>query len=334
MTSIVKRTASSASEKTMDSTRCNDSEAGARSGTMELTDSRTAPLRLLQVGAWDSLADAQDHALVVVAMGMDCSIHPMAGGGYEILTAEEDAPVAKQELALYAAEQSEAPRRADHVDSRDHPLGIPWWMGWAVILAATYLRQMEDPALIGRFSNSSRALMEHGDWWRPFTALFLHADPLHLLGNILIGGMFCLLVTKSIGAWRGWLLVLLGGTIGNAINAALHPNEAFSSIGASTSTFAALGILVGLAVADGLRQGSYQSVRTLSMPLLAGLILFSWFGISGENTDIGGHGWGALCGLVLGATAGWLRFGNAPSNHRHPTAALGRSATARASWLG
>ena len=50
---------------------------------MELTHSRTPPLRLLQIGVWDSLADAQEHALVVVAMGMDCSIHPMAGGGYE-----------------------------------------------------------------------------------------------------------------------------------------------------------------------------------------------------------------------------------------------------------
>ena len=299
---------------------------------MELTHSRTPPLRLLQIGVWDSLADAQEHALVVVAMGMDCSIHPMAGGGYEILTAEEDTLMAKQELALYGQEKSQTPL-PDRTDSRDHPLGVSWWMGWAVILAGTYLRQMEDPTLTGRFSNSSRALMEHGDWWRPFTALFLHADPLHLLGNILIGGMFCLLLAKSIGAWRGWLLILLGGTIGNAINAALHQGEAFSSIGASTATYAALGILVGLAIADGARQGSYRSVRILSIPLLAGLILFSWFGISGENTDIGGHGWGALCGLVLGATAGWLKFGNAPSNRRHLTVSPGRS-TAPASWLG
>lgn len=260
---------------------------------------------------------------MVVAMGMDCSIHPMAGGGYEVLTAEEDAPMAKKELALYGAEQSQTPL-PHRAESREHPLGVPWWMGWAAILAATYLRQMEDPALTGRFSNSSRALMEYGDWWRPFTALFLHADPLHLLGNILIGGMFCLLVAKSIGAWRGWLLILLGGTIGNAINAALHRGEVFSSIGASSATFAALGILVGLAIVDGVRQGSYRTVRALSIPLLAGLILFSWFGISGENTDIGGHGWGSLCGLVLGAAAGWLRFGGDAIGH-HKAIEPGRS---------
>ncbi len=274
---------------------------------MELKNSEIEPSPLLQAGTWRTLAETHEHALVILAMGMDCSIHPIEGG-YEILTAHDDAERAKRELALYSAEQSQ-PRRASPDELPDHPPGMGGLLVWALILAATYLRQMEDTGFTARFSNSSHGLMEQAEWWRPFTALFLHADPLHLLGNLLIGGMFCLLVAKSIGAWRGWLLILLGGAAGNAINAALRETEAFSSIGVSTATFAALGILVGLAIIDGARQSSYRSLRILFVPLLAGLILFSWFGISGENTDVGGHGWGSLCGLALGVIAGWLRFG-------------------------
>lgn len=275
---------------------------------MDWLDPETEPPLLLPAGAWPSLEQAHEHALVVLAMGWDCSVHPTEDG-YEILTAAEDVEPAKRELALYAAEQSQRRPVAVMVEGPDHPAGIAGLLIWAVILAAVFLHQMDDPEFTGRFSNSSAGLVDRGEAWRAFTALFLHADPVHLLGNLLIGGWFCLWVSKALGAWRAWSLILLGGTVANGINAVMHHPEAFASIGASTATFAALGILVGLAVAESAKAGSFERLRSLAVPLLAGLMLFSLFGISGEQTDIGGHAWGGLCGLTLGIAAKWLKLG-------------------------
>lgn len=268
----------------------------------------TEPSPLLPVGAWPTLEQAHEHALVVLAMGWDCSVHPTEDG-YEILTAAEEVEPAKHELALYAAEQWQHRPVAVAIEGPDHPAGLPGLLIWAAALAAVFLHQMKDPEFTERFSNSSAGLIDRGEGWRPFTALFLHGDPVHLLGNLLIGGWFCLWASKALGAWRAWLLIFLGGTVANGINAALHHPQPFASIGASTATFAALGILVGLGVAESARAGSFQRLRSLAVPLVAGLMLFSLFGISGERTDIGGHAWGGLCGLTLGVAAKWLRLG-------------------------
>ncbi len=273
---------------------------------------------VVPVGAWRTLREAHENALVVLAMGLDCSVHALGGGGggYELLVDAEDAAAARAELALYAGEQVFSRPAAARETAPDHPVGWAWFVAWAAALVMVFAKQMELPEITDRFANSSSALMDGGEWWRPFTSLFLHADGIHLLGNLLIGGIFCGWVSKSIGAWRAWPLILLGGTLANGVNAALHEPGDFSSIGASTATFAALGILVGLGIVEMARSGSSSRLRSLAIPLVAGLMLFSLFGISGDRTDIGGHAWGGMFGTALGAVSGWLRWGNSPSSAR------------------
>lgn len=276
---------------------------------MEALVTGSEPAILARAGTWQSVAEAHENALVVLAMGMECSVHP-ENDAYTLVTASGDAERARHEIELYAREQSLAkPPKQDLLP--DHPFGVTWALLWAATLGWIFIRQQGNPDLTDRFANSSLGLLEKGEWWRPFTSLFLHADVGHLLGNVLTGGLFCLLVARSLGPLLGWPLILAGGTLGNAVNAALRYPEPFLSIGASTATFAALGILVGVAILDGIRSGSGRGLRGLALPLVAGLVLFSWFGISGENTDIAGHAWGATCGLALGAAAGATRIGKA-----------------------
>ena len=78
-------------------------------------------------------------------------------------------------------------------------------------------------------------LFQHGEWWRPFTALFLHADLQHLLGNILCGTLFASLVSRSVHALRGWLLILASGVAGNILTCLTHRGDGITSIGASTA---------------------------------------------------------------------------------------------------
>lgn len=119
-----------------------------------------------------------------------------------------------------------------------------------------------------------------------------------------------MIVSRTLGAWRGWLLILLGGTLGNFLSCLIQQGNPFESIGASTATFAALGIQVGVVLSTEHRgERSYRSKRLLVI-LTAGFAIFSLFGASGENTDVGGHLFGALSGLFLGVFAEKIHWGS------------------------
>lgn len=254
---------------------------------------------LAVVGRWSSLDEAYEHALVVLAMNLDCFVREIDG----LFALEVDAgkeSVIRQELREYASEQELWKGRADLPVGA---VGMELAMLWVLSLVGVFLFQVRDPAITSRFSNSSLGLWVEGEWWRPLTALFLHADFEHLAGNVLIGGVFCVLVAQSFGQWKGWLLILASGFMGNTITAALHYPEAFRSIGASTATFGALGLLVGMGIVLAWHSRSYRQLKPVIVPVAVGLVLLGWFGAGGVDTDVLGHVFGWLAGVALGAAA-------------------------------
>lgn len=154
-----------------------------------------------------------------------------------------------------------------------------------------------------------------GEWWRVFTALTLHGDGAHVLGNAIIGGVFIWLTARRLGSGLAWFLAILGGGIGNWFNAmVLGPPH--NSIGFSTASFAAAGLLVGVASfhvgggSHGLGSGKIPQriLRFFSsalIPFAAGLGLLAMLG-SGQDTDLGAHLFGFLSGLGLGTATGFL----------------------------
>ncbi|MCW1883398.1 rhomboid family intramembrane serine protease [Luteolibacter flavescens] len=259
---------------------------------------------LVPVGAWHSLREAQEHALVVLAMNRECWIFP-ASGQYALLAPSAEEPGIRHEFALYESEQSQ---RRERIEPPVFPAGLGLAFLWALSLLVVFLWQGRDPGLVDRFLNSSQALVEHGEWWRAFTALFLHADAGHLLSNIGIGGIFCVMVAHTVGAWRGWALILAGGTLGNLANAWARYPDHFNSLGASTATFAAVGVLTGVAMMRAWRLHSWRELRLLTVPLLTGFIVLGLWGSGGGGPDAGrvdvaGHFSGWASGLLLGAVA-------------------------------
>jgi len=253
------------------------------------------------VGEWASLDEAWEHALVALAMGVDCGVREHRG--HWVLEVERDAAAGvERELELYAEEQA-------------RPVGgdEPRWFGgalepvlvWVMVLLACFAAQQRLPGLVDLGANSTLGLLEGGEWWRPFTALFLHADFEHLLGNVLIGGVFCLLVSGGFGIGRGWLLIFASGVLGNVATSLAHAPDPFRSIGASTATFGALGLLVGQGLVSAWRARHYRQLRGLIVPLGVGLALLGWFGAGGGDTDVLGHVFGWSAGVVLGAVVGW-----------------------------
>lgn len=145
-------------------------------------------------------------------------------------------------------------------------------------------------------SVSGKQILENGQWYRLVTALTLHADVVHLFGNILIGGVLVHFLCRLFGNGLGWFLILISGTLGNFLNILLHgPHH--NSVGFSTSIFGTIGILSGYQAAS--RRAA--ALKEILLPLAAGAGLLAFLGAGGHQTDLGAHFFGLLAGAVLGA---------------------------------
>jgi membrane associated rhomboid family serine protease len=143
-----------------------------------------------------------------------------------------------------------------------------------------------------------------GECWRLVTALTLHADGPHVVGNAAVGGVFLVLACRSLGCGPAWALVMASGMLGNLLNAlALGPPH--NSIGFSTAVFGAAGVLAGQSAALG---GGAGLLRRAALPVAAGLGILAMLGAGdGEgNTDLGAHLFGFAAGVPLGALGGWF----------------------------
>ena len=143
---------------------------------------------------------------------------------------------------------------------------------------------------------SGRQILEHGQWYRLVTALTLHADVVHLFGNIIIGGVLVHFLCRLLGNGLGWFLILASGTLGNFMNILLH-GYPHNSVGFSTAIFGTIGILSGYKAAS----KRSAALKEILLPLAAGAGLLAFLGAGGERTDLGAHFFGLLAGVVLGA---------------------------------
>jgi membrane associated rhomboid family serine protease len=145
--------------------------------------------------------------------------------------------------------------------------------------------------------SADAARLMAGEWWRAITALTLHADVPHLIGNALATVILVTAVCWNLGPGVGLWLVLLAGAGGNALTAIAHRTD-HVSVGASTATFGAIGILAALRIAG--RTGSGR--RKWWVVLAAGLALLALLG-TGPHADILAHLFGFLVGGGLGLIA-------------------------------
>jgi rhomboid protease GluP len=282
---------------------------------------------LATIGKYPTLEQAQEHGLVILAMNEACWVaETNPPGGYTLHAEPQPAERIADELQAYENER-EIPLPVRPFDQEMFRFGPGWGIYgiWMATLILVFLRQNVDPSLVERAASSSRGLISSGEWWRPFTGLFLHADAPHLIGNLLSGLLFGSLVSRSIGPLRGWALILACGTIGNILTSSITYPDPFVSIGASTAVFAALGILSGLGFTAMMRLRVRLQWAKLTAPLVAGIVLLGWLGggSHGGNTDVLGHVFGFSSGLTAGLSIGLL------SPNTAGTLAAGTSSTAR-----
>ena len=166
------------------------------------------------VREYDSLGRAQEHALVILAMNLSCGLGDGIGDKFVLLAEPERAPAIEAELQAYDAEQGEV--EAPEIELPKFGAGRWTTLFWATVLMAVFLWQGRAASVTETGRSSSLALFEQGEWWRPFTALFLHADLAHLMSNLGFRIVFGVLACRSLG-WIAWPSILLAGTLGNVL---------------------------------------------------------------------------------------------------------------------
>jgi rhomboid protease GluP len=175
-------------------------------------------------------------------------------------------------------------------------------------LVAIFFLQGSLPKLDDLGMNSSQGFWENREWWRLFTAVTLHADLGHLVGNIFGMGLFGYFAARYLGNGLGWLCILTTAALANFTNNLLHMDSAFYSLGASTAVFGALGLVTGFPIGSFLRTGDKITKRQWIIPLAGGLMLLAWLGSGDARTDVAAHLWGFLFGLFLATSIAKLEM--------------------------
>ncbi|AUX23607.1 uncharacterized protein SOCEGT47_041340 [Sorangium cellulosum] len=230
--------------------------------------------------------------------------------GWVLLVRDEDYALAASSIDRYEAENRDWPPRRPRERPRHPPSPV------AAILfaaAALFFFLVTGPASGGgawfRRGASVADLVIGPEPWRAITALTLHADSGHVLGNVISGTVFASAVQRRLGPGGGALAVVASGTLGNLANALWHESmgQHHASIGASTAVFGAIGLLAATQLvldrAQDSAGGERRSLIQIAAPLAGGLALLGALGAS-PRSDLGAHLFGLLSGVVIGLVAG------------------------------
>lgn len=254
---------------------------------------------LVEVRRCPTSSQAEQYALVLTAMGIQSLIAP-EGKFTALYVALEDAARANEELAAYDSENRQRP--PERVWLRPPLPRVEVAMVYWTVLLFFFAAGRNDAFSFDWISAGAvqTGLMLKGEWWRAVTALCLHESGAHLLGNLVFGTVFLMLLSQVTGAGVATLAMITAGAAGNVLSALVRSPE-HTSIGASTAIFAGIGLLAALRLAR--RQHFEFSVLRNWTPVAGGLALLAFLGFSGENTDILAHvlgfGSGIAAGLLL-----------------------------------
>ena len=247
--------------------------------------------------------DLRTFELVLSARGIENRIAYDAGT-WRLLVPADDLLDGNRELVAYERENVPLPPPAMPPVIDNGYAGVAAYLAviWLVMLCDVNSAFGWDWTNLGRLQAGAVA---SGELWRLATALTLHADIGHIAANSLFGGLFGVLVGRYFGSGLGWLCIVLGGVLGNALNVLVRHTE-FSSIGASTATFAA----VGLTAAFAWRSGYFRRLTWQRgfAPVFAAIAFFAYTGIGDERTDVVAHLTGLAAGFVLGLGVARMRL--------------------------
>ena len=144
------------------------------------------------------------------------------------------------------------------------------------------------------------AVLEDGEYYRLFTAMFMHFGIGHLVNNMIV--LFALgdNLERALGHVKYLILYLLSGIGANWISMAVgKSDQMIVSAGASGAIF---GVIGGLFYAVAVNKGRLEDLQTKQLAVM--IVLSLYMGITSSGVDNAAH----VAGLVLGILLGILLY--------------------------
>ncbi len=239
---------------------------------------------------------ALEWSLALLSQGIESElIDTPEPDSWSLLIAPEFENLARETLRLYEEENRNWPWRPPAPRQR---VTFDWaCLGWVFLLAVFHLlgevREFREPGTL------SAAAVRGGEWWRCFTATWLHADIGHLAGNAAVGALLLGLALGRYGAGVGLLAASLAGACANALRSLMVPGS-WTGLGASGVVMAALGLLAAQYIPRW--RSERHRWRHYLGGMAAAIMLFVLLGVA-PGSDVLVHafglGFGALFGAIL-----------------------------------
>jgi membrane associated rhomboid family serine protease len=244
-----------------------------------------------------SRLEAMDWSLVLISQGIESTIVPPAeGSGWHLVVPSQDIRAASHAIQLYRAEN-----RAWRLRREIFEPGLLFdWLSlvWVALVCSFYFLNAFRPDL-KTAGEVDTAAVSYGQWWRLFTAIWLHADLAHLASNAVFGVVLLGLAMGRYGPGVGVLLAYLAGVLGNGLSFACEL-QAHYGLGASGMVMGCLGLLAAQSIRLW-RTAGYGARHSLKS-MVGGLLLFLLIGVT-PGTDVVAHFGGFAAGTALGIAA-------------------------------
>src|SRR5215831_861690 len=184
-----------------------------------------------------SRRQAMDWSLVLVSQGIETVIE-RTETGWELLVSVHEYEHALAVIQLYRHENRHWPWQ-----QRLFKGGLLFdWSSFSWVILLLFFAWFDSRYDLKSKGDLSIAAVLHGQWWRIFTAILLHADWGHLAGNATVGCLLLGSVLGRFGTGAGLLCSYLAGAIANALECVLMESPRHS-LGASGMVMGSLGIL-------------------------------------------------------------------------------------------
>ena len=146
------------------------------------------------------------------------------------------------------------------------------------------------------FAFSKYALL-HGSYWTLVTGLFVHANAVHLIGNMIFLYVFGNILEDEIGAFRTAVVFLMGGILSFILSIPFYPDA--DMVGASAAIFAFMAAVLIIR-----RPGFTLHFLSPIGPLALVYFIFNIIAIqNGDKSNVAyvSHVMGFIVGLGFGA---------------------------------
>lgn len=164
----------------------------------------------------------------------------------------------------------------------------------AVFVVETIAGGSENTQVALQFGVAYAPLVFSGEYYRLFTAMFLHFGAFHLLANMVSLGVLGPAVEKLFGKIRFLLIYLIGGLVGNILSMYMDVwlNRNALSAGASGAIFALFGAYLVMALS--------KKFTGLSVPRVLIAIVISLIpGFEMQSINMTAHIGGLIGGFVV-----------------------------------